>query len=126
MLDDLLEDWQMHYKPDFEGLRLIGYPFSPQTHDLKDFLAGNLFPYEWLDAKTSEKAADLMRLHGIKPADLPAVLFEDGTLLSHPGKTQLAEKLGLQVRASHEIYDVVIVGPAPVRASKTTSASPPA
>lgn len=113
VLDDLLEDWQMYYKPDFEGLRLIGYPFSPQTHDLKDFLAGNLFPYEWLDAKTSEKAGELMRLHGLKASDLPAVVFEDGAVLSHPGKTQLAEKLGMQVRASHEVYDVVIVGAGP-------------
>ena len=113
VLEDLLEDWQMSFKPEFEGLRVIGYQFSPKTHELKDFLSGNLFPYQWLDVATSEKAQEAMQLYGIKGSDLPAVLFEDGTYLAQPPRTLLAEKLGLKVKASQDIYDVVIIGAGP-------------
>ena len=113
VLDDLLDDWHMHHKPGFDGLRLLGYQFSPQSHALKDFLAGNLFPYQWLDAKTNDKAPELMQLHRLKETDLPAVIFEDGTVMSKPDKQALAEKLGLRVKAEHDIYDVVIVGAGP-------------
>ncbi len=113
VLDDLLDDWHMHYKPEFAGLRLLGYQFSPQSHELKDFLAGNLFPYQWLDVMTSEKAQDLMRIHELQEADLPAIIFEDGAVMAKPGKQALAEKLGLKVKASQDIYDVVIVGAGP-------------
>ncbi len=113
VLDDLLEDWHMHYKPDFDGLRLLGFQFSPQSHELKDFLSGNLFPYQWLDARSNEKAKDLMLLHGLQETDLPAVVFEDGQVMRHPGKTALAERLGLKLKASQGIYDVVIIGAGP-------------
>jgi thioredoxin reductase (NADPH) len=113
VLDDLLEDWQMNYKPDFDGLRLLGYQFSPQSHELKDFLAGNLFPYQWLDVSTHEKAQELIQIHGLKESDFPTVIFEDGTVMTRPDKNALAEKLGLKQRASQDIYDVVIVGAGP-------------
>ena len=35
VLDDLLSDWQSDYRPPFEGLKLIGYQFSPRSHELK-------------------------------------------------------------------------------------------
>lgn len=113
VLDDLLEDWQMNYKPDFHGLRLLGYQFSAQSHELKDFLAGNLFPYQWLDVRANEKAQELMQVHDLKESDFPAVIFEDGTVMTRPDKALLAEKLGLKQRASQDIYDVVIVGAGP-------------
>jgi thioredoxin reductase (NADPH) len=46
ILNELLEEWQAGYKPAFEGLKLIGYQWSPKSHFLKDFLAGNLIPYQ--------------------------------------------------------------------------------
>ncbi|MGB0178315.1 MAG: response regulator, partial [Owenweeksia sp.] len=56
ILDDLLEEWQSQYIPEFSGIRVIGYQFSPKSHKVKDFLAGNLFPYRWFDVETSEEA----------------------------------------------------------------------
>src|ERR1700744_1332635 len=47
VLNDLLDDWQSHYTPDFKGIKLIGYQFSPKSHEIKDYLAGNLIPYKW-------------------------------------------------------------------------------
>ena len=49
-IDELLNDWQGNYRPAFKGIKIIGYQFSPKSHEIKDFLAGNLVPYLWIDA----------------------------------------------------------------------------
>lgn len=113
VLDDLLSDWQANYRPPFEGLKLVGYQFSPQSHELKDFLAGNLFPYQWLDIENNPDAQPLLDLHTITTTELPAVLFEDGTVLRRPTISDLGERLGLTPRASHGLYDLAIIGAGP-------------
>ncbi len=113
ILDDLLAGWQLQYVPDYQGLRLVGYQFSPRSHELKDFLAGNLFPYQWLNVETDPLAAPLLATHALTPHDLPAVLFEDGTTLTRPTIQQLAERLGLSPTAIGELYDLAIIGAGP-------------
>ncbi|CCH51474.1 response regulator receiver modulated FAD-dependent pyridine nucleotide-disulphide oxidoreductase [Fibrisoma limi BUZ 3] len=113
VLDDLLSDWQSNHKPDFEGLRLIGYQFSPRSHELKDFLAGNLFPYQWLDIETDPKAQELLDLHSVERKDIPAVVLEDGTILLQPSLSELGEKLGLKPKAMESLYDLAIIGAGP-------------
>jgi len=113
ILDELLTDWQARYRPGFDGLRLIGYQFSPRTHELKDFLAGNLFPYQWLDVEAALQAEELLRLHQIQQNELPAIILEDGTVLKQPSLQDLGEKLGLQPKASRDLYDLAIVGAGP-------------
>lgn len=113
ILDDLLSDWLSRYQPEFEGLRLIGYQFSPRSHDLKDFLAGNQFPYQWLDIEVNPKAKELLELHGIDTKDLPAVVLEDGQVLVQPTLSVLGEKLGLKTTATEAFYDLAIIGAGP-------------
>ncbi|MFD2935967.1 FAD-dependent oxidoreductase [Spirosoma flavum] len=113
VLDDLLSDWLADYRPAYEGLKLLGYQFSPRSHELKDFLAGNLFPYQWLDIESDSQAKDLLDLHGLSTNDLPAILLEDGTVLKQPSLADLAAKLGLQPKASEGLYDLAIIGAGP-------------
>jgi thioredoxin reductase (NADPH) len=113
MLDDLLDDWINNYVPDYDGIRVIGYQFSPNSHSIKDYLSGNLFPYSWMDAENNEKALELVEANNIDSKDLPVVFFEDGSYLSNPKIPAIAEKLGLSPKASADLYDVVIVGAGP-------------
>lgn len=113
VLDDLLDIWQMEYVPDFTGIRVVGYQFSPKSHAVKDFLSGNLIPYQWLDIESNEKAKELTDLNEIDPKDLPAVFFEDGSCLTQPTPLQIAEKLGRNYKASNDLYDVTIIGAGP-------------
>ncbi|MDX5327162.1 MAG: FAD-dependent oxidoreductase [Bacteroidota bacterium] len=113
VIDDLLGDWLHHFRPAFRGLRVIGYQFSPRSHAIKDFLSGNLFPYQWLDVETSKEAQDLLTVNEIEPSSLPVIFFEDGDLLISPDLVELAERLGLNPKASEELYDVVIIGAGP-------------
>jgi len=113
VLNDLLDEWQAGYKPLYSGIRVMGYPFSPKSHRLKDFLAGNLIPYRWVDAQQGEEAQSLMRLHEVAESELPLVVFEDGMALRNPDTRQVAERIGLQPTAQHELYDVAIIGAGP-------------
>ncbi|TSD67882.1 response regulator [Inquilinus sp. KBS0705] len=112
VLTDLLEDWQGHYRPDFRGIKVIGYQFSPKSHDIKEFLSGYLVPYLWLDANTDE-AKKLIKLNNIDTKDLPTVIFADGTLLKTPPVKDIAAKIGLNQSAKSDMYDVVIIGAGP-------------
>lgn len=112
-IDDLLSAWQSEYRPEDTGLRLVGHQWSPRSHDLKGFMASNLIPYRWLDAERDPDARRLLDAAGLNSADLPALFFEDGTLLKNPDPRQLAERLGLAMSAAHDLYDLVIVGAGP-------------
>ena len=113
VITDLLDDWQNNFIPEFEGIKMIGYQWSPVSHRIKDFLTGNLIPYKWFDVELNKEAGELLNLHKIELDELPAVLFEDGALLKSPAENEIAKKIGLKSTASGELYDVVIVGAGP-------------
>ncbi|MEM8508852.1 MAG: FAD-dependent oxidoreductase [Bacteroidota bacterium] len=113
IIDDVLQDWLANYSPPFAGLRIVGYQFSPNTHNIKDFLAGNMFPYLFLNVENDPRAKELVESNELESKELPAVFFEDGSLLKNPGLTDIAQKLGLNVKAREDLYDVIIVGAGP-------------
>ncbi len=113
VLDDLLASWEQTHTPAFRGIQVVGYQFSPRSHQLKDFLSGNLLPYRWLDVQTNAEARDMLRLNDLTDEHLPAVFLEDGRSLRKPDVASLAEALGLNVHASADLYDVAIVGAGP-------------
>jgi thioredoxin reductase (NADPH) len=113
VLNDLLDDWLAAYRPPFEGIRVIGLRYSAHTHEVRDFLARNLIPFQWMDVESDPEARRLAEIAGGDRPQLPLVLFPDGASLAQPSKAQLAEKIGLQVRAGQPFYDLIIVGGGP-------------
>ncbi|GAP94094.1 FAD-dependent oxidoreductase [Leptolyngbya sp. NIES-2104] len=113
VLDDLLDDWLAAYRPPFEGIRVIGNRWSPQSHDMKDFLARNQIPYQWLDIELSEEAQKLADFAQCDRLSLPLVLFSDGSSLLQPSIPEVAEKIGLRTQAEKPFYDLIIVGGGP-------------
>jgi thioredoxin reductase (NADPH) len=113
VLQDLLDDWRADFRPLFEGVRVIGHRWSPQTHQIKDFLTRNLIPYQWLDIEASAEAGQLLEQADLVDKPLPVVLLQDATVLAQPTIAQLAEKVGLQTHAGQPFYDLVIVGAGP-------------
>ncbi len=113
VINDLLDDWQSDYTPDFKGIKLIDYQFSPKSHEVKDYLAGNLIPYKWYDIETNPEAKTLLEVNNLTTSDLPLIIYEDGTCAGKPTIRQIAEKTGLNPQIKNEIYDVVIIGAGP-------------
>ncbi|HEY7473636.1 MAG TPA: FAD-dependent oxidoreductase [Vicinamibacterales bacterium] len=113
VVDDLLEEWQAARQPESSGLRLVGHQWSPRSHEIKNFLAGNLIPYRWLDVARDAQCGTLLDAAGVTSDELPALLFEDGSTLRNPEPRQVAERLGRPLSASLDLYDLAIVGAGP-------------
>jgi thioredoxin reductase (NADPH) len=114
VLDDLLDDWLAHYRPPFEGIRVVGNRWSPYSHQIKDFLARNQIPYQWLDVELETEACQLLTAgepDGLQR--LPLVLFPDGSRLIQPDSLQIAARIGLRTQAERPFYDLAIVGGGP-------------
>src|SRR6267142_164137 len=113
VVDDLLDDWQASYHPVFEGVRVVGHRWSPQSNEIRDFLGRNFVPHQWLNVETEESARQLLATAGAESSALPIVIFPDGTFLSKPPAGEIARKLGLKTRAEFPFYDLVVVGAGP-------------
>lgn len=113
VLDDLLSDWFARARPAFEGIRVAGSALSSSSYAVKDFLASNQVPYQWLDMETDPTVGDLVSGAGGDAAHLPVVFFPDGSTLVQPTMRELAEKVGLQTRARKPFYDLIVVGGGP-------------
>jgi thioredoxin reductase (NADPH) len=114
VLDDLINDWQTTFKPEFKGVKVISDRWSPNSHTLRDFLARNQIPYRWLDIENNSEAQQLVTYAGEKKNPcLPLVLLPDGEKLIKPTTAQLAQQMGMQTEATKPFYDLVIVGGGP-------------
>ena len=113
VLNDLLDDWLASFHPPFEGIRVIGSRWLPQCHQVKDFLARNQVPYQWLDIETESEAQHLVNYAECGVARLPLLLFPDGSKLIKPTNIQIAQKIGLKTQAELRFYDLIIVGAGP-------------
>jgi thioredoxin reductase (NADPH) len=115
-LDDLLDDWRASYRPAFEGIRVLGTRWSPRSYELRDFLARNRVPYQWIDVEASANDPETKRLLealGPEASNLPVVLFQDGTKLLDGVPSEVAQRVGLRTRAQTNFYDLAIVGGGP-------------
>jgi thioredoxin reductase (NADPH) len=92
---------------------VAGTLWSATSHTVKDFLARNQIPYQWLDIEKDDEAKLLVEGVNQGVFHLPVVFFPDGTTLVEPTFGELAEKTGLQTKAAKPFYDLVIVGAGP-------------
>ncbi len=115
-LDDLLHDWTSTFRPPYEGIRVLGTRWSHRSYELRDFLARNQVPYQWIDvelAQTDPEVRGLVNSLGPEAQTLPLILFPDGARLAEPPLPAVADKIGLRTRAQTNFYDLAIVGGGP-------------
>ncbi len=116
VLDDLLDDWQANYRPPFSGLRVLSDRWSPRSYEIREFLARHQVPFRWLDRERADRDPEIQAVVaklGAGTGRAPLVLFADGTYLSDPASSELAERIGLTSRANADFFDLVIVGGGP-------------
>ena len=113
VLDDLLSDWQATVPVPYDGIRVAGTQWSASSHNVKDFLARNRIPYQWIDIEKDQQALELVESVNKEDHRLPVVFFPDGKHLVDPDNLKLAEMCGLQTRATQPFYDLIIVGAGP-------------
>jgi len=115
-LDDLLHDWTAAFHPPYEGIRVLGTRWSNRSYELREFLARNQVPYQWIDvelAQSDQEVRTLIESLGPEAETLPLILFPDGARLGEPPLPAVADKLGLKTHAKTNFYDLAIVGGGP-------------
>ncbi len=113
VLDDLLSDWIAHEVLPYEGIRVAGTQWSASSHHVKNFLARNQVPYQWLDIENDSEALTMVEAAQNSTHKLPVVFFPDGSTLLDPDNRTLADKAGLTTEASQPFYDLIIIGGGP-------------
>jgi thioredoxin reductase (NADPH) len=95
------------------AIRVVGSRFSPETLRVREFLARNRIPHEWLDPDRDTIVERLLRELAMTPGELPVVIAS-GSLLRHPTPGVLAQYLGLTIESLPErCFDLVVVGGGP-------------
>jgi thioredoxin reductase (NADPH) len=113
VLNDLLYDWAENVRMPYDGIRLLGTRWSPESYRIKEFLSRNLIPYQWIDIEQdTEMKETALGITG-DVNKLPVVLFPDGTNMVTPANNEIAVKAGLQTSAKLPFYDMIIVGAGP-------------
>jgi thioredoxin reductase (NADPH) len=113
VLDDLLGAWRAHARPTFEGIRVLGSQWSPQSYATKEFLSRNRVSYEWVDLDLDASARALAESRAGDLTRLPVVIFPDGTHLVAPSTAELAPRVGMKTQAKHRFYQVIVIGGGP-------------
>ncbi len=95
------------------AIRVIGSRFSRGSQQVREFLARNRLPHEWLDPDRDPTVEAVLREAGIGPAELPVVIVS-GKVLRDPTPGELADYLGLTLGSLPDRrFDLIVVGGGP-------------
>ncbi|HTK09306.1 MAG TPA: FAD-dependent oxidoreductase [Ktedonobacteraceae bacterium] len=95
------------------AIRVVGSRFSPESLRVREFLARNRIPHEWLDSERDAAVDLLLREFSVPPSELPVVIAS-GSVLRRPTPGGLAEYLGLTINSLPErCFDLIVVGAGP-------------
>jgi thioredoxin reductase (NADPH) len=91
---------------------MLAHPGDDSARQLRSFLGRNQISHDWVAADAPDRAT---RWTGPPLADdqLPALVCDDGSLLTRARTREVAEHVGLQTRPRAVTYDAVIVGGGP-------------
>lgn len=95
------------------AVRVIGSQFSPESLQVREFLARCRVPHQWMDSDRDPQVDDVLRQFGISAAELPVVIVT-GSVLRRPSLGELSSFLGLTVeRLPERCFDLLVVGGGP-------------
>ncbi len=96
-----------------DQITVYGAPWCPDCRRSKAFLQEQRIPFTWVDIDTDAEGLRFVEELQGGGRTIPTIMFPDGSHLLEPSNTELAEKLGLQLRATRSVYDVLIIGGGP-------------
>jgi thioredoxin reductase (NADPH) len=94
-------------------ITVYGAPWCPDCRRSKAFLMEQRIPFRWIDIDTDADGLRFVEDLQGGGRTIPTIVLPDGSHLLEPSNAELAEKLGLLLRAERTVYDVVILGGGP-------------
>ena len=111
-VSEFLSAWEESREPSMPAFRIIGTAHSPRAHRLRDVLSRIGVPYQFL-VDDSAQGQQLLREADMEGAELPVVIFYDGTVLADPCTADLLAVLGFRTTVEPGTCDVIIAGGGP-------------
>jgi thioredoxin reductase (NADPH) len=102
---------------------LVGMPSSRGAYEIRDFLARNGRPFEWVDAGQPEAVRAALGGSDVSASSLPVCILPDGSQLSSATVESVAAGLGMLAPPSRSEYDIVIVGAGPAGLAAAVNAA---
>lgn len=109
---EALRLWAGRSLPRYELAKIVGDSASPRARDIKTLLDLNSIACG-LYAPDSKEGMELLRIHGIDGATLPALVLYDGRVLLDPPTVEIARAMGAKTSPDEGFYDVTILGAGP-------------
>jgi thioredoxin reductase (NADPH) len=96
-----------------QTIKMYGAPWCPDCRRAKQFFGDQRVQYEWINVDDNPDSMKYVeQVNGGKQI-IPTIVFEDGSVLVEPTNAELAEKLGIQPKATRQYFEVIIIGSGP-------------
>jgi thioredoxin reductase (NADPH) len=119
-VSEQLTDWiRATGQPGFVAIQVVGEPWAPRSHEIRDLLDRNAIPYHF-HAHDSEAGRQLLRDSGQDGTRLPVLVLFDGRVLVDPSNAEGAAAIGIATQPEPGRYDLVVVGAGPAGLSAAT------
>jgi thioredoxin reductase (NADPH) len=110
-ISSMLLDWAEACRAAPYAIHIVGESWSGRAYELREVLGQCAIAHHFCLADSSEGRA-LVEGAGNR-AELPLVVFPDGTVLENPSNTEIAQAAGSPISPDGMEFDVVIVGAGP-------------
>jgi thioredoxin reductase (NADPH) len=94
-------------------ITIYGAYWCPDCTRSKQFFGEHQIPYNWVDIEADPDGEDYVVEVNNGKRIIPTIVFKDGSFLAEPTNVELAEKLGLKIKAKKSHYDLIILGGGP-------------
>ena len=81
-------------------IKVYGAPWCPDCRHAKQFLGEQRVPYQWIDVDEDQEGMRYIEQVNNGKHIIPTILFEDGSTRVEPSNAEIAQKLGLRMKAS--------------------------
>ena len=113
-----LDEWTRDHRPPSVAVRIVGEPWSPRTHELRDVFSRMVVPQALYPADSAEGRELLARMNETS-ARLPVVIVYDRLVLADPSNAEIADALelispfGMNTLPDVRNFDLVVIGAGP-------------
>ena len=95
------------------NIRLYGTDWCSDCKRSKKFLGEQRIQYEYINIEHDQDGQAFVQKVQDGGMSIPTIVFDDESTLIEPSNSQLAAKLGLNIQAKCEFYDLIVVGGGP-------------
>jgi thioredoxin reductase (NADPH) len=96
------------------NIRVYGAPWCPGCKRAKQLLGEQRIHYEWIDIDENPDGVKVVQELNDSKQIIPTIIFDDGSILVEPTNAELAQKLGIETKATRSFYDLLVIGSGPV------------